>query len=623
MNPGLLLIDLQRDFLARPGLVPRAPALVERAGELLNRCRALGLPVTHVHTRVAQDGADRMPHWVRDGTWSCVTGTPGSEPPAAVQPRGSEPIFTKRFFSAFGDAALEPVLRDQGIDTLIVAGNYLHACVRSTVLDAYERGFRVWVADDAVGSTEPDHAELTRLYLQGRAASFLATGEILERLGAGAARRFFQRRNPSCWDEIVAEVPLASADDVAGACETAARVTPGSSPEILGAWAAILEDRQEEIANLLAREIGKPVRDGRLEVLLAAAFARAAAGIDRDEDPHLGPHGVVGLITPWNNPVAIPVGKLAPALAFGNRVVWKAAVEAPGAARAVLDALRDAGLPDRNVRLLFGGPETARALIDHPIAAAISLTGSVATGRAAAVRCARAGKPLQAELGGNNAAVVLDDCDLERTAPAMARAAFSFSGQRCTATRRFVVQRGILDAFQRAFVAAVESLCVGDPHAEGTDIGPLVSRLHRDAVSASLEGVELLCGGKIPAGLEQGCWLRPAVVVGQEPGSRLAQEETFGPVALVLPADDLDDALVIANGVEHGLAATLYSSAAANRRRFAEAIEAGVVKLTPGPFVIDPSAPFGGWKASRLGPPEHGRWDREFYTRPQALYGDS
>ncbi len=620
MNPGLLLLDLQRDFLARPGLTPHAVALVERAGELLDSCRTLGIPVVHIHTCVAADGADRMPHWKRDGTWLCVAGTSGAEPPAAVQPRADEPIFTKRFFSAFGDALLEPALRNQGIDTLIVAGNYLHGCVRSTVLDAYESGFQVWVADDAVGSTEPDHAELTRLYLQGRAASFLTTSVILERLGAGTASRIFIRRNPSRWGEIVAEVPLASEEDVADACQVADRATVTGLPEILRTWATILEERVEDIAYLLARELGKPGRDGRREVLLAADYARASAAFERGEDSQLRPHGVVGLITPWNNPVAIPIGKIAPALAFGNRVVWKAAVEAPGAARAVIDALRDAGLPGGTVHLLFGGAETARALIDHPITAAVSLTGSVATGRSAAVRCVRAGKPLQAELGGNNAAIVLNDCDVERAAPAMARSAFSFAGQRCTATRRFVVERGILAAFQQAFVVAVESLRVGDPHREETDVGPLVSRLHRDAIFASLEGVELLCGGDIPAGLEQGCWFRPAVVVGQAPDTRLAQEESFGPVALILPADDFEDALAIANDVEHGLAATLYSSSAANRRRFSEAIEAGLVRLAPGPFTIDPSAPFGGWKASGLGPPEHGRWDREFYTRPQALY---
>jgi acyl-CoA reductase-like NAD-dependent aldehyde dehydrogenase len=622
LKPGLLLIDLQRDFLARPGLAPHPFALIERSGELLESCRSIGIPVVHVHTRVAADGADRMPHWRRAGVWSCVAGTPGAEPPAALEPRTDEVLFTKRFYSAFGDPALEPTLRNQGVDTLIVAGNYLHGCVRATVLDAYESGFQVWVADDAVGSTETDHAELTRLYLEGRAASFLTTEVILERLGVGTANRILVRRNPSSWEEIIAKVPIASREDVAAGCEAADCATPIESTDILRAWAAILEKRTEEIAHLLAHEIGKPVRDGREEVLFAAACARAAAE-STDGESYLRPHGVVGLITPWNNPVGVSVGKIAPALAFGNRVVWKAAVEAPGAARAVIDALRDAGLPQDAVRLLFGGAETARALIDHPITGAVSLTGSVATGRSAAVRCARRGKPLQAELGGNNAAIVLSDCHVEGAAPAMARSAFSFAGQRCTATRRFVVEREILAQFQRAFVGAVESLRVGDPHLEETDVGPLVSQLHRDSISASLKGVELLCGGDIPAGLEHGCWLRPAVVVGQPPDGRLALEESFGPVALILPADDLEGALAIANGVEQGLAATLYSSNASKRRRFSEAIEAGLVKLTPGPFRIDPSAPFGGWKASGLGPPEHGRWDREFYTRPQALYGDS
>jgi len=621
VRPALLLIDLQRDFLARPRLAPHAVVLVERVRTLLAGCRERDVPVLHCLTRVAADGSDRMPHWRRAGIDECVAGTPGSEPPRELEPVDGEQVLGKRFFSAFGDGALEAALREREIDTLILAGNYLHGCVRATAFDAYERGFEVWIADDAVGTTEPDHAETTRLYLEGRAARLLPAHAILELLGAKPRSPVFHRRDPSDWERIASEQPLATDTDVAHACETAKRVAGLDATDALRACADLLEARTEELALLLAEEIGKPVRYGRAELRAAVAHVRSAARLERRE--HLRPHGVVGLITPWNNPIAIPLGKIAPALALGNRVVWKAAIEAPRAARAVLEIMVEAGVDPRAVQLLFGGAQTARMLIDRPEIGAVSLTGSIATGRAAAVRCLRSAKPLQAELGGNNAAIVLRDYDFAAVATDLARSAFAFAGQRCTAIRRFIVERSILPDFERAFVAAAESLPVGDPREEATEVGPLVSRIHRDAIVASLAGADLLCGGDVPERLERGCWLRPAVVRGAASESRLAREESFGPVALVLPADDLDDAIRIANGVEHGLAATLLCTQAAHRQRFTDSIAAGILGFMPGPFTIDAASPFGGWKSSGIGPPEHGRWDREFYTRPQARYGDS
>jgi len=619
MSCALLLIDVQNDFLARAGLSPAPPTLVGRIRLLLDGARGLGIRVMHCHTRVAKDGSDRMPHWKVSGLAECVAGSEGAKSPAGLTPRTGEPVFFKRFFSAFGDPALETALREDGIETVVLAGNFVHGCVRATALDAYERGFEIWIADDAVGTTEPDHAELTRMYLEGRAARWAPTAVILERLGGAPTSSLCQRRDPRAWHRIAREFPMAGEVEVATACTTAGRAHGDLAPEYLRSCAELLEQRVEPLARLVALEVGKPIRYARAEVRAAAAHVRFAAGLELEAQ--LRPHGVVALITPWNNPIAIPMGKIAPALRLGNAVVWKAACEAPRTAQAVLDLLREAGAPERAVQLLLGGSAAARALIDREEIAAVSLTGSIATGRAVAVRCLRGGKPLQAELGGNNATIVLEDFDFDAAALDLARDAFACAGQRCTAARRFLVDESIAARFEDAIVAATRSLATGDPLNETTEVGPLVSRVHRDAIIASLDGADVICGGTIPDDVECGCWLTPALVRGAASDSRLAQEESFGPVALILPVRGFDHALAVANGVEHGLAATLLTNRADLRARFADEVQAGIVKYTPGPLAIDAAAPFGGWKASGLGPPEHGRWDREFYSRPQARYG--
>jgi len=667
MKPALLLVDLQRDFLEREGLAPRPGRIVESAAELLEGCRALGVPVVHVHTRIRPDGSDRIPHWKRRGTWICLDGTPGVLAPEPLRPLEGEPVCPKRFFSAFGCEALEETLRRAGIDVLIVAGLYLHGCVRSTVLDAYERGYEVWVAEDAVGSTEPEQAEAARDFLAPRAASFLDTRGVLARLGkaappptrdagkrvpmahvagawvAGGERRVVERRNPSRWGEVLAHVPVASAADVRGAAEAASASRAGwcAEPagrrcEVLLEWGRRLEKRAEELAALLAVEIGKPLCDARNEIRMGVEFIRGAARRP-PEDPGARARpgagivvrehgrGLVGLVTPWNNPIAIPVGKLAPALAFGNAALWKPALEAPRAAMAVVELLAEAGATPGIVSLVFGEEETARAVVDEPLVKAVSLTGSLATGRSVRARCARLGKPLQAELGGNNAAIVLGDFDFQPHLRALALSAFSFAGQRCTAIRRFIVERAALGAFQSGLVQAVESLRIGDPLEESTDLGPLVSRAHRERVAWALSeavaaGARLACGGGEPPGLEPGCWLAPAVLLDARPDSRVAREETFGPLALVLAVDDLEEAIAVANGVEQGLVAALCAGSASSRKRLEEAVEAGILKLSPGPLAVDPDAPFGGWKSSSDGPPEHGVWDRHFYAKAQAVY---
>jgi acyl-CoA reductase-like NAD-dependent aldehyde dehydrogenase len=585
-------------------------------------------------------------------------------PPAELRPTAAERVFFKQFFSGFGSPGLAEALRAQRVDTLIVAGLYTHGCVRATALDAYERGFQVILAQDALASTDPLHAEITRAYLAERAATFLRSEEILRWLTKhgrqpcdaddslplayidGDWRRDRGSRvrthfDPTQRDRPLAAVPLAGAEVVAQAVEAArrghalwSRGDPATRRAFLNRWRETIQRDTESSARLIAGEIGKPLADASEEILRALAHIAAAAHAGLDEAISPGVHvshrslGCIGLVTPWNNPIAIPAAKIAAALAYGDAVVWKPSPLAPRTAAYLMDSLSGAGLPPGAVNLVFGDGETARHLITHPGVAAISFTGSIPAGRTVSALCACARKPLQAELGGNNAVVVLRDADLAAEIPALVRAAFGFAGQRCTAVRRFIVERAVIEPFLDRFVAAARALRIGDPLDENTELGPLVSPDRVDAVTrvierAVAEGARLLAGGGAPEALRHGCWLEPAVLSHVDPGSQVSLEETFGPVAIVLPADGLEEAIDLVNAVPHGLVAGLSTRDPAVRKRFAQLVETGIVNLASGPLAVHPDAPFGGWKASGIGPPEHGRWDREFYSRPQTIYGDT
>ncbi|MCG6871969.1 MAG: aldehyde dehydrogenase family protein, partial [Gammaproteobacteria bacterium] len=246
--------------------------------------------------------------------------------------------------------------------------------------------------------------------------------------------------------------------------------------------------------------------------------------------------------------------------------------------------------------------------------------------RSAAALCARHLKPLQAELGGNNAVVVLADFDVETAVREIVASAFSFSGQRCTAPRRLLVQRDIAEKFTGELLAAVDGLRLGDPRDPATVLGPLVSRTHQQTVGAVVEaavaaGASVLRGGRVPPGMEHGCWYEPTVLSGAPMHSAVVNQETFGPLVVMQEVADLRDAIARCNAVPQGLVATLFSHDPAAQATFREQVQAGILKCNQAPAGVVASAPFGGWKESGLGPPEHGPWDRDFYTRPQALYG--
>ena len=665
-NPSaLLLVDLQRDYLNGASLTPPAEAVIERAAILLAGFRRLGLPVFHVQTLIRPDGFNRMPHWRESNRWACVDGTPGARPPNPLAPLPHEPVFAKPFYSGFAHPELHQILKQKAVETVVIAGVHTHGCVRATALDAYQAGFTVWVAGDAVGSYDPLHAAISQNHLEGRICRFFDSAQILRRLGLNpsfsgpvdsgslpvswidgrwqppsASHEMVTLRNPADWSECLDVVPLGQANDVERAVASAVSVqaewsarSPENRRAILKAWADRLDRLRTKIITLLAHEVGKPHADGASEVDYALDLLNAAARAPHEpeisgDNLHIRrcPLGTVGLITPWNNPVALPVAKIAAALAWGNTVVWKPALQAPRLALLLIESLAEAELPSGCVNLVFGSAGAAQRILSDPRIAASSFTGSLAAGRQVAALCALHGKPLQAELGGNNAALVTARCDLDEAAKALAEAAYAFAGQRCTAIRRLIVERSVVTRFTDAFLAVVSSLRLGDPLDPTTRIGPLISRQQQARMAAIVEeavaqGGEVLLGGRIPPAFTQGCWFEPTVLSGMVLHAAVVQEESFGPIVVLSQFEGLADGLKQLNGVPQGLLAALYSHDGDEQRLFLRGAQAGILRINENHSAIDPQAPFGGWKASGLGLPEHGTWDREFYTRPQAVYG--
>ncbi|HEX7253908.1 MAG TPA: aldehyde dehydrogenase family protein, partial [Thermoanaerobaculia bacterium] len=571
----------------------------------------------------------------------------------------------KTDFSAFSCSDLDRALDAFECDTLIIAGVYLHGCVRATALDAYARRFDVWIAEDAVGSDERLHAAATQRYLEGRAARFFPVSRILGRLSngsrpsrpgaeplpaaiiAGQPRRDGSRPelaqiSPRRREEILFAVPSAGpaiAADAAAAAGSAQRAWArrpfAERANAVERLAAALERDAINLAKQMALEIGKPVSMGEAEVRRAVALLRAAAALTESEPRRCGPEsfsrrrplGVVAAVTPWNNPVAIPAGKIGPALLFGNSLVWKPAPAATRISLHLMGLLREAGLPDGVVNLVAGGREAASAVLASPGISAATLSGSSRSGFAAQEICSGRRIPLQAELGGNNAAIVWEGSDLRSAAGLIARGAFEFAGQRCTANRRVIVGAERKDRLVEELVEAAGRIQWQDPVRPESEAGPLISDEACDRVAGVLRRASdhsaavIACGHDAFASLrELGSYHPPALVVDPDPSSEVVQEETFGPVLVVQTAADFDHALELVNGVPQGLVGALFGGSDEERARFLDDAAVGIVKLDQSTANADAAAPFGGWKSSGVGPPEHGAAAREFFTREQAVY---
>lgn len=578
--PGtaLVLVDLQHDFLEGPC----SGRVVAAARELLEQCRESQVPVIHVWTTVDRAGEKRMPHWKRLDKWICVEGTPGHASPLAPAP--GESVVHKRFFSAFAGTNLAELLAQRGINRILLAGVQTQSCIRATAVDAYAAGLMVEIAEAAVGSDDLLHAAVSRHWMERRMARFVPESAPLPSASIATATAA-ARAAWKDWRQQPLESRLQAVRDLAERIDV------------------------EELAKLIAAASRKPAAYARAEAERSVALVRAAS---RAEMPELAcgarsrvryvPLGVVAAITPWNNPAAIAAGKIAPALAYGNAVVLKPSP----LAGLVADYLANLVEPRGLVQVVHGGAAVARQLMEDPLIDAVTLTGSEQAGFAARVICAQRAIPLQAELGGNNAAIVLDDADLPAAAAAIAEGAFGFSGQRCTANRRAIILRSVLPEFLRLLKDSIRP------------VGPLISQEQRRFVAAMVaRSGGVIIQGEQPADPDA----YPAtVILAEDPSAEIVQEETFGPVLVVQPADDFGQALQLCNGVRQGLAAALFSQCPKHQALFLDQAHAGILKLNLTTADADAEAPFGGWKASGVGPPEHGRSNREFYTRTQAVY---
>lgn len=452
--------------------------------------------------------------------------------------------------------------------------------------------------------------------------------------------------NPSDLTDIVGEFARADVAQVTDAIAAARAAFPSwshSTPQqrfdLLDRAGTLIHERREQLGKLLAREEGKTLPEATGEVVRAAQIFKFFAGealrpggeampsVRPGVDVEIGlePVGVIGLITPWNFPIAIPAWKIAPALAFGNCCILKPADLTPGCAHALVAILHEAGAPAGVINLVMGrGSVIGDALVESRDVDAISFTGSVQTGRAIAARCMQTGKRVQCEMGGKNPLVVLDDADLAVAASVALNGAFFSTGQRCTASSRIIVTAAIHDAFVDRLQRDMLALRVGHALDPETQIGPVVDerqlRQNLDYIEIGrAEGGELFGGNRIEARTE-GYFLQPALLVGTTASMRVNQEEIFGPVASVIKVADDDEALSVANGVEFGLSAGVCTTSLARARRFRRDLEAGMVMVNLPTAGIDYHVPFGGRKSSSIGPREQGSYARQFYTIVKTSY---
>jgi acyl-CoA reductase-like NAD-dependent aldehyde dehydrogenase len=472
----------------------------------------------------------------------------------------------------------------------------------------------------------------------------LINGEWVE--GARISRNI----NPSDTRDVIgeyAQADAAQAREAVGAARAAFSAWQHSTPQqrfdILDAAGTEILARRAELGDLLAREegktlpeaIGEVARAGNIFKFFAGEALRVGGDVVASVRPGVGvevvrePLGVVGLITPWNFPIAIPAWKLAPALAFGNTVVMKPADLVPGSAWALADILQRAGLPKGVFNLVMGrGSEVGAVLLDDARVDAISFTGSVATGKKVASACVGRMAKFQLEMGGKNPFVVLDDADLAVAVTCAVNSGFFSTGQRCTASSRVIVTEGIHDRFVAAVAEKIRTLKVGDARKAGTDIGPVVdaSQLAQDLEYIGIgqqEGAKLVAGGQAlerNADGAPGFYLQPALFAETTPQMRINTEEIFGPVVSVIRAKDYDEALALANDTPFGLASGIATTSLKHATHFKRHAQAGMVMVNLPTAGVDYHVPFGGRKGSSYGPREQGRYAAEFYTTVKTAY---
>ena len=480
--------------------------------------------------------------------------------------------------------------------------------------------------------------------LTGTTARNYIGGEWRESAGGET----YEKRSPWRPSQVVGVYPASDAEDARAAIEAAHDAFPAwralPAPTRAGFFtkaAVAIEARAEQIAQDMTAEMGKPLREARMEAMRAAVILRCAAGeafrpAGEMYEPSVPnqrlytlrrPLGVVGLITPWNFPIAIPVWKLAPALIYGNTVVLKLGYEAPRTGLHVAECFAEAGLPPGVLNVLTGaGSKVGAEIVSNPGVRAISFTGSVPVGRSVREEATARDCRVQLELGGHNPLIVAADAELDRAVEATYAGAFWSAGQKCTATRRILVQEDVYDEFREKLLARVSAGKVGDPANPETEVGPVVNEGAMEEILGAIERARA-DGGTMLAGGERaddgGYLIAPTVFEGLADDAELSCEEVFGPVTSLYRYSTLDEAIERANAVRFGLSAAIFTRDLNAVQHFTSEIGAGIIHVNSQTAGADVHVPFGGIKGSGWGPHEQGRAAIEFYTEMVTVYQDA
>ncbi len=479
--------------------------------------------------------------------------------------------------------------------------------------------------------------------LTGTPASNYVGGEWRESAGGET----YEKRNPWRPSQVVGVYPASDAEDARAAIEAAREAFPSwaalpaaQRATYFGKAASAIEARAERVAQDMTAEMGKPLRESRLETLRAASILRYSAGeawrpAGEMYEPSVPnqrlytlrrPVGVVGLITPWNFPIAIPVWKLAPALIYGNAVVLKLGYEAPRTGLHVAECFAEAGLPPGVLNVLTGaGSKVGAELVRNAGVRAISFTGSVPVGRSVRDEATARDCRVQLELGGHNPLLVMADAELDRAVEAAYAGAFWSAGQKCTATRRIFVQDTVYDEFRDRLLARMAAGKVGDPTDPDVEVGPVVNEGALEDILAAIERAKsdgtVLAGGERAD--EEAYLIAPTVFEGLADDAELSCEEVFGPVTSLYRFSTLDEAIERANAVRFGLSASIFTRDLHAVQRFTGEIGAGIIHVNSQTAGADVHVPFGGIKGSGWGPHEQGRAAIEFYTEAVTVYQDA
>jgi aldehyde dehydrogenase (NAD+) len=462
---------------------------------------------------------------------------------------------------------------------------------------------------------------------------------------------YFDNVNPADTSDVIGRFPKSGKKDAERAIESAQRGfeiwrrTPAPARgDVIRKAGDIMTRRKDEIADLMTREMGKPLSETRGDVQEGIDTAYYAGAEGRRLFGHTVPSelrnkwamsyrrpiGVAGLVTPFNFPMAIPTWKMFPALVCGNSVVFKPAEDVPHTATVLVEIMLEAGLPPEVIQLVHGlGEEVGAAIVEHPAVPLVSFTGSTETGRIVGEICGRMHKRLSLEMGGKNAQIVMDDADLDLALEGVLWGAFGTTGQRCTATSRLILQSGIHDEFLSRLLERVRALTLGDGRQEGTDVGPMINaaaveKAERYIDIGQKEGADLLCGGRRAKGkgLDKGHFFEPSIFARVEAGSRLEQEEIFGPVLSVVRVDTADEAFAVNNDVRYGLSSSLYTSNVNTAFRALNELDNGITYVNAPTIGAEAHLPFGGVKQTGNGHREGGWEVYEFYSETKVGYVD-